>query len=132
MYNLKVSSKKVAHGETNESSSYFNNDEMENLMLFNIGVLKFKVSKPFLDEVSSRESSSNEVSLRQYTEFKFNSHLLWLDTLNLRWHKDECTIFGIDDLNSQISSKQSTSSRGQLDKRLSSRDQFLLGEEQFS
>lgn len=84
MYNLKVSSKKVAHGETNESSSYFNNDEMENLMLFNIGVLKFKVSKPFLDEVSSRESSSNEVSLRQYTEFKFNSHLLWLDTLNLR------------------------------------------------
>lgn len=69
MYNLKVSGKKVAHGETNESSSYFN-----------IGVLKFKVSKPFSDEVSSRESSSNEVSLRQYTKFKFNSHLLWLDT----------------------------------------------------
>jgi hypothetical protein len=61
--------KRVAQRATNVLSSCF--IEMENSMLFSIGVLNIKVSKPFSNEISSMKSSSNEMSLGQSSNIRF-------------------------------------------------------------
>jgi len=79
MHNLKFR-KKIVHWKAIVSTSCIN--KMKNLMLFNIGVLNFKVSKLSYVEGSTRQSSFNEVSSRHWSDIKFNT-LLFLQKKSL-------------------------------------------------